>query len=112
MTSREADASGNACHDCAVCTERLELSRGKGRDAQEAAALDRTCPTCRHRLYRHLHGSLRATGAVVTENAYPADRPPPDSRLGQMLVELGEYDSYFETLRRRTETQVDQTRQR
>ena len=90
----------SACHDCAVCTERLELSRGRGRDAHEVAALARTCPTCRHQLHRHLHGAVRAGGAVVMESAFSAERPPRDSRLGQLLVELGEYDSYFQTLRR------------
>lgn len=99
----------SACYDCAVCTERLELSRGRGRDAREVAALSRNCPTCRHRLHRHLHGTLRAGGAVVTENSLPAERPPRDWRLGQLLIELGEYESYFETLRRGgTETRAGQ----
>ena len=91
------------CHDCAVCTERLELSRGKGRDAHEVAALARRCTTCRHQLHRHLHGSLRAAGAVVTESTLPAERPPRETPLGQLLDELGEYDSYFESLRRGTD---------
>lgn len=46
---------------------------------------------------------------MVTENSLPAERPPRDSRLGQLLIELGEYESYFETLRRGgTETQAGQ----
>jgi len=90
----------SACYDCAVCTGRMEMSRGMGRDAAEIATLSRQCPSCRHALHRHLHGALRAAGGEVTEDRLPADRPSRDSALGVALLEMGEYDNYFETLRR------------
>jgi len=88
------------CHDCAVCTQRLELYRGVGRDAAERRRLAGLCASCGHTLHRHFHGLLRSAGMPVDPEVFPAGPPPRDSPLGQLLVEMGDYDDYPTHLRR------------
>jgi hypothetical protein len=88
-----------ACHDCATCTARPELARSLGRSPEEVRRLSARCDACGHRLRRHLHGPTRSSLALTSaEVTLETDSPPRDSPLGQLLVELGEYDDYPDRL--------------
>jgi hypothetical protein len=86
----------SGCHDCATCTDRPELARRLGRSQEEVRRLSARCAGCGHRLHRHLHGLVRSIpGVAIDVESLAVDRPPRDSPLGQLLVELGDYDDYF-----------------
>jgi hypothetical protein len=78
----------------------MELDLGRGRTARKATALVQPCSGCGHKLHRHLHAPLRRGGWDVREEVFPSDAPPRESPLGQLLVELGLYDSYWWEIRR------------
>ena len=87
------------CHDCATCTTRPELARSLGRSPEEVRQLSARCGACGHRLHRHLHGpTRRSLGLRSAGVTLEIDPPPRDSPLGQLLVELGEYDGYLDRL--------------
>jgi hypothetical protein len=63
--------------------------------------LAQTCADCSHLYRRHMHASLRRGGLMKMAGVkFHVDPPPRDSRLGQLLVELGLYDSYWWEIRR------------